>query len=230
MGNDFIYITPEKPEKIISLGKPKILNFFNMNSVFWFFRNEKYRKIISNSDNILFPDGKSLSLKLMIKQQKGPEFTRRFLLSDIAKNKKHFFIGLDEKGNKKIAKITGLPAKKIDFYNPPFIKKIEFPEEEIKNLTKKIKKFKPYFVWVCVGGPKQDILANRLFKKYPCFYFNVGAGIDFFLGKKKEAPRFFTSLGMEWLYRLLTDPKITKKKAWRSFVALRHLGKVQLRN
>jgi len=230
MNNDFIYITSEKPEKIISLGKPKILNFFNMNSVFWFFRNEKYRKIISNSDNILFPDGKFLSLKLMIKQQKGPEFTRRFLVSDIAKIKKHFFIGLEESDVKKLSEKTGIKKEKIKTYNPPFIKKIEFPEEEIKNLTKKIKKFKPYFIWVCVGGPKQDILANRLFEKYPCFYFNVGAGIDFLLRKKKEAPKFFTYLGMEWLYRLLTDPKITRKKAWRSFVALRHLRKVQLRN
>jgi len=227
---DVLYITSKSPKEIVLLKEPKILNFFNMNSIFWYFNYSKYREIISEKQNIIFPDGRILALKLGVKQEKGPNFTKRFLLSDKANSKKHFFIGLDEKEVKNVVKITGLTTKKIDFYNPPFIREIEFSEEEIKKLAKKIKKFKPHFIWVCVGGPKQDILANRLFEKYNCFYFNVGAGMDFFLRKKKEALKIFTKLGIEWLYRLITDPKTTRKKAWRSFFALRYLGKVQLRN
>jgi UDP-N-acetyl-D-mannosaminuronic acid transferase (WecB/TagA/CpsF family) len=52
--------------------------------------------------------------------------------------------------------------------------------------------------------------------------------MDFFLNKKKHSPKFFTKLGIEWLYRLITDFRITKKKAWRSFVAIKYLGRVRL--
>lgn len=222
-------ITKKTPEEIISLNKPGIFNFFNMNSVFFYFKNKKYQSMLLEKQNIIFPDGRIVALKLRIRQQKGPAFTKRFLLSENARNKKHFFIGLNNEDIKKILKITKINSKNIGFYNPPFIRGIEFSEGEKKKILNNVKNFRPDFVWCSVGGPKQDILSNYLFKNYKSFYFNVGAGIDFFIGKKRKSPRFFTNIGMEWLYRLLTDFKTTKKKAWRSFVALKHLKEVMVR-
>jgi len=230
MNNLTVYLTSNTPEEIILLNKPKIMTFFNMNSVFWFFNNEKYREIISKESNVLFPDGRILSLKLRTYQQRGPGFTKRFLISNSSiKEKKHFFIGLDDYDAKVLSKKTGINTKKIGFYNPPFIRGIEFQNPERKKILKIIKKFKPDFIWVCLGGPKQDILSNFLYEKYRGFYFNIGAGMDFLLSRKKESPGFFRIFGIEWLYRLLTDFNTTKKKAWRSFIAIKYLKNVELK-
>lgn len=225
-----VFISKNIPEEIIKLKKPIILNFFNMNSLYHYFKNRKYREKISNENNINFPDSRIISLKLKIPQQRGPSFTRRFLMhSDIAKNKKHFFIGPNEEDLKKISKITGIKKKNLKTHNPSYIKSIEFSKSEIKKISAKIKRFKPDFVWVCIGSPKQDILSNKLYRGYKTFYFNVGAAMDFLLGKKKEAPKIFTKTGTEWLYRLITDFNHTKKKVQRSLVAINHLKIVEVR-
>ena len=42
----------------------------------------------------------------------------------------------------------------------------------------------------------------------------VGASIDFLLGLQKRAPRSFQKLGLEWLYRLITQPRIRARRIW----------------
>jgi exopolysaccharide biosynthesis WecB/TagA/CpsF family protein len=42
----------------------------------------------------------------------------------------------------------------------------------------------------------------------------VGASIDFLLGLQKRAPMIFQKLGLEWFYRLITQPKIRAKRIW----------------
>ena len=92
-----------------------------------------------------------------------------------------------------------------------------------------INKSKANCVWVCVGSPKQNILTNSLFDKTKAnFFFNVGAALDFILKKKKEAPKLVREMGVEWLYRLITDFKYSRKKVWRSFVGLIYISGVRL--
>ena len=93
-----------------------------------------------------------------------------------------------------------------------------------------LKKFKPDYVWVCVGSPKQDILANQLFSKFKSNYITMGAAIDFLLEKKKEAPALFRALALEWLFRLVTDYRTTNKKVWRSLMALKYLNRIEAKH
>lgn len=225
-----IYFSKKFPEEMIEDSNGEIFYFFNLHNIWWLSHSKDYsRKVLKNNHKI-FPDGEILALKLGVKQQRGSSFVRRFLLSDpLSKNKKHFFIGLEKKDALRLSKITKIPLKNISSYNPPYIKEIEFIPSEREKIEKLIKKSKPDYIWVGIGSPKQDILANQLFEKYPCFYFNVGAGMDFLLRKKKESPKIFSSLGIEWLYRLLTDFKTTKKKAWRSFIALMYLNRIRVK-
>ncbi len=216
-----IYFTNKRPEEIIN--KKLIFNFFNLHDIWWLANSKGYFEHSSKKANINFPDGRILSLKLNVKQEKGPYFTKRFLKSKEARDKKHFFIGLNEEEAEKISKITGISNKNLNTYNPPFIKGTEFSEEEREKIIKKLKKFGPDLVWVCIGCPKQTILANQLYESYKTNYFNVGAATDFLLKKKKESPRIFTFLGIEWFYRLVTDFKYSKKKVWRSFLGLLYL-------
>ena len=67
-------------------------------------------------------------------------------------------------------------------------------------------------VLLCLGHPKQELLAKEL-KNYdwagsrPDWIMCVGATIDFLTGEQKRAPKFFQKIGLEWFFRLITNPK-----------------------
>jgi N-acetylglucosaminyldiphosphoundecaprenol N-acetyl-beta-D-mannosaminyltransferase len=67
-------------------------------------------------------------------------------------------------------------------------------------------------VLLCLGHPKQELLAKEL-KNYdwagsrPDWIMCVGATIDFLIGEQKRAPKAFQKIGLEWFYRLVTNPK-----------------------
>jgi exopolysaccharide biosynthesis WecB/TagA/CpsF family protein len=217
--------TNEKPEEIIKQRKHGILNFQNLYSIYLFKKEEEFRKSITQKGNLIFPDGKLLSVLLRKTQVRGPTFTLNFLKNE-NENKKHFFIGIDKEQIKILNKLfPNIKSKKIRNFQLPVIKGLKFSEEEIKKILQELKKFKPDYVWVCIGNPKQEILSNQLFKKYKTFYFNIGAGMDFVLGKKKESPKIFRIIWLEWFYRLITDFRHSKKKVLGSFIGLRYLFK-----
>ena len=61
---------------------------------------------------------------------------------------------------------------------------------------------------LALGAPKQEILAARALKSYPQMGFlSVGASLDFIAGTQVRAPRLMRALAMEWLWRLLRDPR-----------------------
>ena len=67
-------------------------------------------------------------------------------------------------------------------------------------------------VLLCLGHPKQELLAKEL-KNYdwagsrPDWIMCVGATIEFLTGEQKRAPKIFQKIGLEWFYRLITNPK-----------------------
>jgi N-acetylglucosaminyldiphosphoundecaprenol N-acetyl-beta-D-mannosaminyltransferase len=67
-------------------------------------------------------------------------------------------------------------------------------------------------VLLCLGHPKQELLAKEL-KNYdwagsrPDWIMCVGATIDFLTGEQKRSPKFFQKIGLEWFFRLVTNPK-----------------------
>jgi N-acetylglucosaminyldiphosphoundecaprenol N-acetyl-beta-D-mannosaminyltransferase len=67
-------------------------------------------------------------------------------------------------------------------------------------------------VLLCLGHPKQELLAKEL-KDYdwagsrPDWIMCVGATIDFITGEQKRAPKVFQKIGLEWFFRLITNPK-----------------------
>ena len=67
-------------------------------------------------------------------------------------------------------------------------------------------------VLLCLGHPKQELLAKEL-KSYdwagsrPDWIMGMGATIDFLTGDQKRAPKIFQVIGLEWFFRLITNPK-----------------------
>lgn len=213
----------------------KILNFLNLHDIYQFNKEPIFKKSFLKKENMNFIDGFIISVYLSLVNLKriprirGPTFTKDFLSNpNLSENKTHFFIGLEKQDLKKLQKKFS-HLKKISAYNPPYIKELKFPNEEIKKIISLINKSKADYIWVGIGCPKQNILSLELSEKTNAQYFiNAGAGLDFLLGKKAEAPPIIRKLGVEWLYRLITDFKYSKKKVWRSLISLKYLISIRL--
>ena len=91
------------------------------------------------------------------------------------------------------------------FYSPPFR---EMSDDEMKGFRKKFNNKNTDIVWIGLSTPKQEIFAYRL-SKYTKVHFiiTVGAAFDFYTGKVKQAPKYIQKAGLEWLFRLLMEPK-----------------------
>ena len=107
------------------------------------------------------------------------------------------------------------------YYTPPFFQfnSAEFDKTCTDNFEL-IKKFNPKYVIIGIGFPKQEFLGLALHAKLqaegidsPLFLF-LGASAEFYVGIKKRAPRFLQKLGLEWLHRLLLEPR----RMWRRYL------------
>ncbi len=211
----------------------RIFNFLNLHDLYQFSREMKFKNSILDKQNMNFVDGFVISVYLSILNLRkisrisGPTFTERVLSNkELSGNKKHFFIGPEREDIRELKKKFG-HLKNVGFYNPPYVQGISFSREEIEEISNRINEKKSDYVWVGVGCPKQNILSSSLIKKTNAKYFmNVGAALDFVLGKKKQAPKIIRSLGIEWIYRLITDFKHSRKKVWRSLKGLGNLNLV----
>ncbi|MAG39967.1 hypothetical protein CMI41_03295 [Candidatus Pacearchaeota archaeon] len=219
-----LVFTSKKP--IVFIGRKKVFNFLNMESLWQFKNNKAYAGWVLKKDNVNFPDGRMIGKKLGIEQVRGPFFTKCFLKQGKAIGKKHFFIG--GVVVKQIIEHSGLKKNEIRVYNPPYVKGSEFGENEIIKIVGMLKDFEANFVWVGVGSPKQEILGNQLHRRYKADYFNVGAGLDFLVGNNKEAPGIWGDMGLEWFYQLLVHPRRAWKKVRRHFIALRWIGDLRV--
>ena len=76
----------------------------------------------------------------------------------------------------------------------------------------KIVSLKPDVVLVALGIPHQELLIYDNLKKFDKGIFvGVGGSFDVLSGTKKRAPKLFRKLHIEWLYRLLKEPKRIKR-------------------
>lgn len=68
-------------------------------------------------------------------------------------------------------------------------------------------------VFVALGAPKQELFAARMSEKFPQLGFIcIGAALDFIAGAQVRAPKIFQILGLEWFWRLATNPKRMAKR------------------
>ncbi len=104
------------------------------------------------------------------------------------------------------------PGLEIASYTPPmgFIKS----DIEVQKCIAFILDANADITFLAVGSPQQEILAHRLLE-YPearGVALCIGASIDFLTGKQQRAPLWIQNSGLEWLHRLLSDPKRLAKR------------------
>lgn len=91
-------------------------------------------------------------------------------------------------------------------YSPPF--GFEKDKSELEKINTMLFESKADLLFVGMGVPKQDIFIYENMQKYKIpMSFSIGATIDFIAGEQKRAPKWMTDHGIEWIYRLLGNPK-----------------------
>lgn len=103
-------------------------------------------------------------------------------------------------------------ALKITYsYSPPF--RDLTPEEEEK-ILEEINQSKTQILFVSLGCPKQEIWMSKNKGKINAVMIGVGAAFNMHAGKIKRAPLWMQRMGLEWLYRLIKEPR----RLWRRYL------------
>lgn len=106
------------------------------------------------------------------------------------------------------------PHLKVVTYSPPY--KPEFSDEDNKAIIDAINAANPDLLWIGMTAPKQEKWTYTHWKELNihCHVGTIGAVFDFFAGTVERAPMWWQEHGLEWLYRLLKEPK----RMWRRYI------------
>jgi len=145
----------------------------------------------------------------------GPDLLLAVCKDSIETGYKHFFFGGTQENNKKLvdslcAQFHGI--KIVGAFAPPF--RASTPEED-EDIIRKINNSGADIVWVGLSTPKQEYwMASHTGKLNAKILIGIGAAFDFVSGIKKQAPYWMQRSGLEWFYRLITEPK----RLWKRYL------------
>ena len=172
------------------------------------------------SADLLLPDGTGILLASRLRKGRlkrrvsGPDF---FLASMAALNERGhgrvFFLGSTPATLQAMAERMSLDYPRLTCcgsYSPPYLNDFQGPESE--NMVNAVNESGPDVLWVGLTAPKQEkwISQNCVFLHVPAIAA-VGAAFDFYSGRVSRANRALRILGLEWLSRLMREPK----RMWR---------------
>lgn len=141
----------------------------------------------------------------------GPDLMKTILQN--FSDKKHYFLAADDSIMLKLKEylVKNYPHLSGEFDFLP--KDISINDE--KKFLQKVLLSQADVIWLGIGSPKQVQLAEFLKQSSQGkLIFCVGAAFEFLTGQKKQAPRLMQRIGLEWLFRLLSEPK----RLWRRYL------------
>jgi N-acetylglucosaminyldiphosphoundecaprenol N-acetyl-beta-D-mannosaminyltransferase len=199
--------------------KGKYICVSNVHTTVMAYEDEKYRAIQNNAAMAL-PDGAPLSGYCRLigirraKRVTGPDLMGEIFKISSVKGYRHFFYGskqktLDDMKERILASYPDLNI--VGMYSPPFR---DLTKDEDEEIVRMINETNPDFVWIGLGAPKQEMWMARHKGIIEGVMIGVGAGFDYYAGNIKRAPWLMQVLYLEWLYRLMQDPK----RLWKRYV------------
>lgn len=195
----------------------KYVCFSNVHTTVMAADDPGYKEIL-NGAAATFPDGKPVADQIFsqgyseAERVSGPDIMDELFKLSQGTGKKHYFYGSTEKT---LEALKEKLAEKYPYmevagmYSPPFR---DLTEEEDAEIIERINASGADFVWVGLGAPKQEKWMAAHQGQINGIMLGVGAGFDFHAGTVKRAPKILQKLGLEWLYRLLQDPKRLMKR------------------
>lgn len=176
---------------------------------------------IHNSAGLVTPDGMPLVWLSRLRGHRhvervyGPDLMLACCRTSVSKNYRHFFYGGGPGVPERLAARLGerFPGLNIaGTWSPPFR---ELTPTEEQETIDRIASTRPDIVWVGMSTPKQERWMARFVGRLPVpVLIGVGAAFDMHAGLKKQAPRWMQRSGLEWLFRLATEPR----RLWRRYL------------
>lgn len=214
----------ESKKELEALPEGKLLiNTINAHSYNTALKDDFFAEALMKGD-ALIPDGASIVMacrKLKAKSQPKERIAGwdLFTMEMERLNRKGgtcFFMGSSEKVLKLIREKgkTVYPNIRIETYSPPY--KPEFSEAENREIIEAINRANPDLLWIGMTAPKQEKWAYRHWNELHihCHCGTIGAVFDFFAGTMERAPMWWQEHSLEWLYRLIKEPK----RMWRRYI------------
>lgn len=191
-----------------------------VNNVMEAYDSPEFREAMNQAD-LVTPDGMPLvwALRLLgfpqARRVYGPDLTP-IVIDEAARNgiPIGFLGGSPEALSKLVAHVRArFRGIQIGYcYSPPF--RSLSPEED-NEVVREINSSGIRILFVGLGTPKQDLWMARHKDQIHAVSIGVGAAFDFLAGTKHQAPRWIMHIGMEWLFRLVLEPKRLWKRYFR---------------
>jgi N-acetylglucosaminyldiphosphoundecaprenol N-acetyl-beta-D-mannosaminyltransferase len=178
-------------------------------------------KQIHNQAGMVTPDGmpmvwvNKLRGNSHVSRVYGPDLMLEVCGLSLRKNWKHFFYGgadgvADLLAQRLTERFPGLQV--AGTHCPPFRK---LTDEEDRAIVQKINASGADVVWVGLSTPKQEYwMHDHVGRLAAPVMVGVGAAFDFHAGLKSQAPRWMQKSGLEWFYRLCTEPQ----RLWKRYL------------
>ena len=138
----------------------------------------------------------------------GPDLMLAICRESVSTGKTHFFYGGTEGVAEELAarlrqRIPGLRI--VGTYTPPFR---ALNENEEQQLARMLAEVRPDFMWIGLSTPKQERFMAKYASRLPAtVMLGVGAAFDMHSGRTRQAPYWMQRSGLEWLFRLLQEPR-----------------------
>ena len=183
--------------------------------------DESFRKIL-NEAFLCTPDGMPMVWMGKIhghsemRRVYGPDFMLEMCRLSASRGYRHFLYG----GNPGVAEKLKLRLERrvpgihiVGTFTPPF--RALTPAEE-NELAATVAEVHPDVIWVGLSTPKQErFMAGMIDRLDTCLMVGVGAAFDIHAGLLPDAPMWMKRAGLQWLHRLLREPK----RLWRRYLA-----------
>lgn len=96
-------------------------------------------------------------------------------------------------------------ARIVGTYTPPYR---DLLEQEEENLIAIVRDLKPDIIWVGIGAPRQEQFMSRILPRLETrLMFGVGAAFDYHTGRIQDCAEWIKQAGLQWLHRLVQDPR-----------------------
>lgn len=184
------------------------------------FDSPDFKRVVNNAD-LVIPDGRPLSWAQKLLGHRSAEQVRgQDIMNAICGQSgvKNLNIGLyggssNELLQQVIAELKlSYPDIQITFsFSPPF-RPLTVAEDQ--GIISRINQANVNVLFVGIGCPKQERWMAEHKEHLNCVMLGVGAAYDFIAGSKKHAPRWMQKLGLEWLFRLLSEPR----RLWKRYL------------
>lgn len=198
---------------------PSYVCFANVHMVVEASRDASFRNVV-NEATIVAPDGKPLSVFLRlfhdIKQDRvcGMDILPDLMKAAEAAGRSIYFYGgeqhvldlIKEKAKREFPELTI-----AGMYSPPFR---QLSEEEKAEDIQRIRESGANLVFVSLGCPKQEKWMAENVKKLDACLLGLGQAFVVYAGLEKRLPKWMRALALEWVYRLVLEPK----RLWRRYL------------